>query len=133
MLVISSFFVLVVLLATNNGLALVNVAVGSAIILIANMLFVGAGMLAPGLVEQGKIVFPLNITLPLVYSGWGAVVTYLSWRIGSPLEPTMEVFRRFADLFERSDMIWFPVVQFAVMTVAVVTNSKAPAESVDST
>jgi hypothetical protein len=133
MLVISSFFVLVVLLFTQQGLSLVNVAIGSAIILIANMLFVCSGILAPALVAPGRIVFPLNITLPLVYSAWGAVVAYLSWRIGNPLEPTLEVFRRFADMFEVGDLIWFPIVQFAVMTVAAVVNSRLPAsESVDS-
>jgi hypothetical protein len=133
LLVISSFFVLVVLLFMNQGLSLVNVAIGSAIILIANMLFVCAGILAPSLVEPGRIVFPLNFTLPLVYSAWGAVVAYLSWRIGNPLEPTMKVFRQFADLFEVRELIWFPIVQFAGMTVAAVTNSRAAAsESVDS-
>lgn len=133
MLVISSFFVLVVLLFAHQGLSLVNVAIGSAIILIANMLFVCAGILAPGLVDPGRIVFPLNFTLPLVYTAWGTVVAFLSWRIGNPLEPTLEVFRRFAAMFEISDLIWFPIVQFAVMTIAAITNTRTTAsESVDS-
>jgi len=133
MLVISSFLVLVTFLATNQRLSLVNVAIGCAIILIANLLFVVSGILTPALVAPGRIVFPLNFTLPLVYSAWGGVVTYLSWRIGSPLEPTLEVFRNFADLFKPSDLIWFPVVQCAVMTFAAAVNSRnQPAESVDS-
>jgi hypothetical protein len=133
MLVISSFLVLVTFLATNQRLSLVNVAIGCAIMLIANLLFVFSGILTPALVAPGRIVFPLNITLPLVYSAWGAVVAYLSWRIGSPLEPTLEVFRSFADLFKPSDLIWFPIVQCAVMTVAAAINSRnKTAESVDS-
>lgn len=132
MLVISSFFVLVVLLATSQGLSLVNVAIGSAILLIANMVFVGSGVLVPALVAPGKIAFPLNITLPLVYSAWGVVIAYLSWRLGNPLEPTLEVFRRFSNLFEIKELIWFPIVQFAVMTIAAVSTARTPAESVDS-
>lgn len=132
MLVISSFFVLVVLLATSRGLSLVNVAIGSAILLIANMLFVGSGVLVPSLVAPGKIAFPLNITLPLVYSAWGVVIAYLSWRLGNPLEPTLEVFRRFSLLFEVKELIWFPLVQFAVMTIAAISTARSPAESVDS-
>lgn len=132
MLVIGSFFVLVVLLATNQGLSLVNVAIGSAIILISNMLFVCSGILVPSLVAPGRITFPLNLTLPIVYSAWGVVITYLSWRLGNPLEPTLEVFRRFASMFEWKELIWFPVVQFAVMSVAAISSSKGLAESVDS-
>ncbi len=132
LLVISSFFVLLVLLATNQGLSLVNVAIGSAIILIANVLFVSSGILVPGLITPGQITFPLNITLPLVYSAWGMVAAYLSWRIGNPLEPTLEAFRRFADLFDRTELVWFPIVQFAVMTVAAVTNARESRQGVDS-
>ncbi len=133
LLVISSFFVLVVLLGFNQGLSLVNVAIGSAIILIANMVFVCSGILVPSLVAPGQLVFPLNITLPIVYSAWTVVVAYLSWRMGSPLEPTLEVFRRFANLFELKDMIWFPAAQFVVMTMAAIVNARTPSQSVDST
>lgn len=133
LLVSSSFFVLLALLTINRGLTLVNLAIGCAIILIGNLLFVGSGIAAPSLVAPGKIVFPLNLTLPLVFSAWMAVVAYLSWRLGNPLEPTLEVFRRFADLFEATDLIWFPIVQMAVVTVAAIVNSRSTeAQSVDS-
>lgn len=132
-LVISSFLVLVAILLIQRGLSPINVAIGSAIILIANMLFVCSGILAPSMMAPGRIVFPLNVTLPLVYSAWGAVVAYLSWRIGNPLQPTLEVFRDFARMFDTGQMIWFPITQFASLTVAAVTNSRATtSESVDS-
>lgn len=133
LLVISSFSVLIILLAVNQGLNLVNIAIGSAIILIANMMFVGSGILVPSLVAPGRLVFPLNLTLPIVFSAWAIVVANLSWRMGSPLEPTLEVFRRFANLFELKELAWFPAVQFATMTVAAVTNARTPSQSVDST
>ena len=62
LLVSSSFFVLLALLTINRGLTLVNLAIGCAIILIGNLLFVGSGIAAPSLVAPGKIVFPLNLT-----------------------------------------------------------------------
>jgi hypothetical protein len=133
MLVIGSFAVLIVLLGLDNALTVVNIAIGCAIILIANLLFVFSGMLTPALVAPGKIAFPLNFTLPLVYSAWCAVVAYLSWRIGNPLEPTLDAFQRFANHFKPIDFLWFPVVQCAVMTVSAVLNTRNPAtESVDS-
>lgn len=132
MLVISSFFVLVVILAISQGLSLVNVAIGSAIILIANIVFICSGVLVPSLVAPGRITFPHNFTLPLVYSAWGAVIAFLSWRLGNPLEPTLEAFRRFAEIFQWKQLVWFPVVQVAVMTVAAVANPKSQLESVDS-
>ena len=122
---------MVLLLMANQGLLLINVAIGSAILLIGNMLFVASGVLTPGLVPEGKIVFPLNLTLPLVFSTWCGVVAYLTWRIGNPLEPTIEIFRRFANLFEAMDLIWFPIVQCAVLTIAAVANARAQGESVD--
>lgn len=131
-LVISSFFVLVVVLATHQGLSLVNVAIGSAIILIANIVFICSGVLVPSLVAPGRITFPLNLTLPLVYSAWGMVIAYLSWRLGNPLEPTLEAFRRFAGIFQWQEIAWFPAVQFAVMTVAAMAGPKSELESVDS-
>ena len=133
LLVLSCFSVLLVLLAVNQGLSLVNVAIGSAIILIANMMFVASGILIPALVAPGRLVFPLNLTLPLVFSAWAIVVANLSWRLGSPIEPTLEVFRRFATLFELSELAWFPSVQFAVMTLAAFANARSMSQSVDST
>ena len=133
MLVASSFFVLLALLFANRGLTLVNVAIGCAIILIGNLLFVGSGIVVPSLVAPGRIVFPVNLTLPVVFCAWMAVVAYLSWRIGNPLEPTLDIFRRFAELFEITDLIWFPIAQIATMTAAAAINSRSPApQGVDS-
>ncbi|HJP83394.1 MAG TPA: hypothetical protein VJ835_07790 [Fimbriimonadaceae bacterium] len=124
LLVVSSFAVFIVLLMTNHGLSLVNVAIGSAILLIGNLVFVGSGIITPGLVAPGKIVFPLNLTLPIVFSAWCLVVAFLTWRIGSPLEPAIEPFRKFANLFDWMDLIWLPIVQCSTLTVAAVANMR---------
>jgi hypothetical protein len=124
LLVVSSFAVFVVLLITNHGLSLVNVAIGSAILLIGNLVFVGSGIITPGLVAPGKIVFPLNLTLPIVFSAWCLVVAFLTWRIGNPLEPTIEPFRKFANLFDWIDLVWLPIVQCATLTVAAFANMR---------
>ncbi len=132
MLVISSFAALIILLIINQGLNLVNVAIGSAIILIANVVFLCSGILVPGLVAHATIVFPLNITLPIVYSAWCIVIAYLSWRLGNPLEPTLEVFRKFANLFETPQLFIFPATQILVLSLATLGNSKERAKGVDS-
>lgn len=133
MLLISSFGVLAILLLKSQALVLINIAVGSAILLIGNMLFVASGVLTPGLLPDKRIGFPLNFTLPIVFSAWCLVVAYLTWRIGNPLEPTLEVFQRFAGLFETVDLVWFPVVQCAVLTVAALISPRmSSSQSVDS-
>jgi hypothetical protein len=122
-IVVTTFGVLLLLLALGGGLSLLNTAIGCGLILIANLAFVASGMLVPGLVAPGRIVFPLNVTLPLVFSAWGTVVTFLTWRIGNPLDPTLEAFRAFANLFQPWKLALFPIAQIIAMTLAAATKS----------
>lgn len=127
-LVTSSFFVLVIVLLAQHSLGLVNVALGSAIILIANLLFIASGMIMPGLVAPGTVRFPLNFTLPLVFCGWGIVASFLAWRLGNPLEPTLPAFRRFSELFGPLQAAAFPIGQIVALSIAIVVVSKAQTE-----
>ena len=127
-LVITSFCILVPLLAVHGGFKLINVAIGSGIILTTNLLFVAAGVFTPGLVPEKRIVFPLNVTLPIVFSAWGLVVAFLTWRIGNPLEPTLAVFREFADLFQPWEIALFPIAQMVAMTFPAAKKSKSSME-----
>ena len=124
-LVLTSFGVLVSLLLVNGGLSLVNLAIGSGVILVANLAFVASGMLAPGIAAPGKIVFPLNVTLPIIFSAWELVVAFITWRIGNPLEPTLQVFREFEILFKPMELALFPVAQFVALSLAAGTNSRS--------
>lgn len=123
-LVITNFGVLIVLLLINDGFNLINIAIGSGVILVANLAFVASGVIAPSLVAPGKILFPLNITLPLVFSSWAAVVAFFTWRVGNPLEPTLSVFRRFADLLDPWELALFPLAQIATMSLVAASNAR---------
>ena len=131
LLVITSFCVLVPLLAIHGGLSLINVAIGSGIILTTNLVFVVSGIFTPNLVPSARMAFPLNITLPIVFSAWGLVVAFFTWRIGNPLEPTLEVFREFAALFRPWEWGLFPLAQVIAMTIAVANARKSNTEEVD--
>lgn len=119
LLVSTSVFTFVLLLARSGGVTLLNLAISLGLVLITNFLFVLTGLLVPSLAAPGRLVFPLNLTLPLVFSSLGIVVAYLGARIGNPLEPAVEPFRRFAGNFREMDILWFPLVQIATMTVSM--------------
>lgn len=123
-LVSSSFCVLAALLLLRGGLNLVNIAIGSGIILVSNLAFVGSGMATPNLVAPGKIAFPLNFTLPLVFGGWVAVVSFITWRIGNPLEPTLEVFQLFAAMFGPWDWVIHFSAQVLAMSISVARSNR---------
>ena len=118
-LVTSSFIVLVILLLGERSLGLVNVALGSAIILIANLLFIASAMVVPSLLGTSGVRFPLNFTLPLVFCGWGIVASFLAWRLGNPLEPTLPAFRKLSELFGPAQALAFPVAQVAALSLAI--------------
>lgn len=123
-LVLTSVGVLVSLLLAKGGLSLVNLAIGNGVILVANLAFVASGMLAPGIAAPGKIVFPLNVTMPIMFSAWELVVAFITWRIGNPLEPTLQVFREFEHLFKPIELALFPIAQFATMSLAAAANAR---------
>jgi hypothetical protein len=118
-LVTSSFVVLVILLLAERNLGLVNVALGSAIILIANVLFIASAMAVPSLLGDGSVRFPLNFTLPLVFCGWGIVASFLAWRLGNPLEPTLPAFRKFSEIFGPLQIAAFPLAQIVALSLAI--------------
>ncbi len=116
-LVVSSFAILALLLLRSGALTIANAALAAGWVVLTNFLFVIAGICLPPLVGTGHTGFPVNVTVPLVFSGLGFLVAYLSWHTGSPLESTVEPIRRFAEGLRWSDAVWFPLIQSAILSI----------------
>lgn len=133
LLVFSSFATLVIFLLVARQLFIANLAIGTGVILISNLIFIGAGMLTPGLVAPGRMTFPLNVTLPLVFCGWICVSVALASRLGNPLESNLEVINSFFTIFKTQDILWFAAAQACALSLSIlVSGRRTERESVDS-
>jgi len=132
-LVFSSFATLVIFLLVARQLSIANMAIGTGLILISNLIFIGAGMLTPGLAAPGRMSFPHNMTLPLVFCGWMCVSVALASRLGNPLESNLEVVDSFFALFKNWDILWFAAAQAGALSLSIFVSGRRPeSESVDS-
>lgn len=132
-LVFSSFGTLVIFLLVARQLSISNLAIGSGVILISNLIFIGSGMLTPGLVAPGRMTFPLNATLPLVFCGWICVVVALTGRLGNPLESNLVAITDFLAIFKTQDILWFAAAQAGALSWSVfVSGRRQEGEGVDS-
>ncbi|MBN9503547.1 MAG: hypothetical protein BGO01_19525 [Armatimonadetes bacterium 55-13] len=132
-LVVSSFLVLLALLLRSGGVSLANVAIGTGIILIANFVFVMSGLVAPEMMGNGRIQFPMTLTLPIVFTAWLLVVFFLAGRTGNPLESTVEPIKKFENCFRVYDLAILLIAQFLSFAVGRRRHPDDPApRSVDS-